>query len=34
MGKLLDHDKFTRDDTLEMVVDYMGTDLKDAIKEL
>lgn len=34
MGKCLDHNKINKDDTLEMMVDYMRADPWDSIKEL
>lgn len=33
-GRLLDHDKINKDDTLKMAVDYLGADIGDAIKDI
>lgn len=33
-GRLLDHSRITRYDALEMMVDYLGTDPYDALKEI
>lgn len=33
-GRLLDHDKIDRDETLEMLVDYLRVDSKKAMKKL
>ena len=33
-GRLLDHDKINKNDTLKMTVDYLGADIGDAIKDI
>ncbi|CAL5210716.1 unnamed protein product [Lathyrus oleraceus] len=33
-GRLLDHERITKDETLEMMVDYLGADPREANEEL
>lgn len=33
-GKLLDHGRISKDDTLELMVDYLGFDLETALTDM